>query len=116
MQTQVFHRDPQRLPTPLRLASANTAWSRLRGLLGSKGLAPAQGLWIRPCNSVHCFFMGFAIDVIYLDAEQRILHIRHRLRPWGVSAHWSARSVVELAAGECRRLQIEPGDRLQCAL
>lgn len=115
MITRVIHHTGLRAPTELQLEQAATPWSRLRGLLGRRGLAAAQGLWIRPCNSVHCCFMRFAIDVLYLDADGRILQIRHDLRPWRFSTCWRARSVVELAAGECRRLQIEPGDRLQCA-
>jgi uncharacterized membrane protein (UPF0127 family) len=59
--------------------------------------------------------MRFAIDVLYLDAEQRIIHIRHELGPWRFSACWRAHSVIELAAGECRRLNIKPGDSLRCA-
>lgn len=114
MNAQVIHQAAGRAPTPLQLERAATPWTRLRGLLGRSGLAPALGLWISPCNSVHCCFMGFAIDVLYLDAEQRILQIRHDLRPWRFSACWRARSVIELAAGECRRLHIEPGDSLTC--
>lgn len=101
--------------TPLQLESAATPWTRLRGLLGRRNLPAAHGLWISPCNSVHCCFMRFAIDVLYLDAEQRIIAIRHNLRPWRFSACWRARSVVELSAGECQRLHIEPGDSLKCA-
>jgi uncharacterized membrane protein (UPF0127 family) len=58
--------------------------------------------------------MHFAIDVLYLDAEQRIIHIRHELGPWRFSVCWRAHSVIELAAGECRRLNIKPGDSLRC--
>lgn len=115
MNSQIVHHAAGRVPTPLQLERAATPWTRLRGLLGRRGLANAHGLWIIPCNSVHCCFMGFAIDVLYLDAEQRIAHIRHELRPWRFSAFWRAHSVIELAAGECRRLNIEPGDSLKCA-
>lgn len=114
MNAQVTHRVAGRVPTALQLERAATPWTRLRGLLGRRGLPAGQGLWISPCNSVHCCFMRFAIDVLYLDAEQRILEIRHDLRPWRFSICWRARSVVELAAGECRRLHIEPGDNLRC--
>lgn len=114
MNAQIIHQQSGRAPTALYLEHAATPWSRLRGLLGRRGLAAANGLWIRPCNSVHCCFMRFAIDVLYLDGEQRILHIRHALRPWRFSACWRAHSVIELAAGECRRLNIECGDSLQC--
>ena len=100
--------------TSLRLERAATLWARLRGLLGRRGLGAGEGLWITPCNSVHCCFMQFAIDVLYLDAERRILAIRHELRPWRFSACWRAHSVIELAAGECRRLHIQPGDSLRC--
>ncbi|WP_394561176.1 DUF192 domain-containing protein [Aquipseudomonas alcaligenes] len=114
MNVQIIHQAAGREPTPLQLERAATPWTRLRGLLGRSGLAAAQGLWISPCNSVHCCFMRFAIDVLYLDAEQRIVQIRHNLRPWRFSACWRAHSVIELAAGECRRLNIESGDSLKC--
>ena len=35
-----------------RLRSADTHWTRLRGLLGTSGLAPGEGLWIRPCRQI----------------------------------------------------------------
>lgn len=114
MNSRIVHATAAREPTALQLEHAATPWTRLRGLLGRRQLDAARGLWIRPCNSVHCCFMRFAIDVLYLDAEQRILRIHHTLRPWRFSLCWSAHSVIELAAGECRRLQIEPGDLLKC--
>lgn len=114
MNAHIVHQTASRQPTPLRLELAVTVWTRLRGLLGRSELKNNHGLWIRPCNSVHCCFMRFAIDVLYMDNKGQILHIRHHLRPWRFNAHWQARSVLELAAGECRRLNIQPGDHLQC--
>ncbi len=114
MDAHIHHQGSSRQPTPLQVELAATAWARLRGLLGRRGPNPGQGLWIRPCNSVHCCFMRFAIDVLYLDSAGTILRVRHHLRPWRFSAYWRAASVLELAAGECRRLNIQPGDRLQC--
>ena len=101
--------------TELTLRRAFSLPQRLRGLLGQPELPPAHGLWIRPCNSVHSFFMCVAIDVLYLDAEQRIITIRPHLKPWRMSACFGARSVIELPAGECLRLGIQPGDTLTCA-
>lgn len=111
---QLLHADG-RAPTGLQLRLADNAWLRLRGLLGRPCPAPAEGLWIRPCNAVHSAFMGYPIDLLYLDAQQRVLRVRETLKPWRVDLHWPAVSVIELAAGECRRLHIQPGDRLQCA-
>jgi uncharacterized membrane protein (UPF0127 family) len=111
---RVIHSAADREPTHLQLEQAATPWTRLLGLIGRSSLGAAQGLWISPCNSVHCCFMRFAIDVLYLDAERRVVQIRHDLRPWRFSVCWPAHSVVELAAGECRRLKIESGDCLEC--
>lgn len=99
----------------LALEQADRLWPRLKGLLGRLALAPAHGLWLSPCNSVHCLFMRFSIDVLYLDRAQRIIAIRSHLKPWQLSLHWPAISVVELAAGECQRLHISIGDQIQCA-
>lgn len=114
MNAQICHQTGERCATPLDLEQAQTPWRRLRGLLGRRELKAGHGLWIRPCNAVHCCFMRFAIDVLYLDGSGRILHIRPDLKPWRFSIYWRAASVLELAAGECQRLNIKPGDRLQC--
>ena len=110
----VLHAHGHRQPSRLQLQLAHTAWARLRGLLGYKTLSAGHGLWLRPCNSVHCWFMRFAIDVIYLDEQQRVLQVRAQLRPWQLSLCWPASSVIEMAAGECQRLNITAGDQIQC--
>lgn len=110
----VLHADGHRPASRLQLQLAHTPLARLRGLLGYKTLSAGHGLWLRPCNSVHCWFMRFAIDVIYLDEQQRVLQIRAQLRPWQLSLCWSAKSVIEMAAGECQRLNITAGDQIQC--
>lgn len=114
MNVQLIHKDPQRSPADLELEPAFSVLPRLRGLLGREGLAAGHGLWIRPCNAVHCCFMRFAIDVLYLDREQRVIRIHAKLAPWRFSVCWQATSVVELAAGEALRLGIEPGDHVRC--
>lgn len=103
------------VPTQIYLRTAFNPLQRARGLLGQARLTPAHGVWLRPCNAVHCCFMRFAIDVLYLDAQLEIIAIRQRLRPWRWSMCRRACSVIELAAGECQRLRIQPGDRINCA-
>ncbi len=90
-----------------------TAAERMRGLLGSEPLMQASGLWIGPCNSVHCWFMRYAIDVVYLDRRGFIIKCVSDLKPWGVSASLRAASVVELLAGEVARLDIRVGDEVR---
>lgn len=51
---------------------ANTFLDRLRGLMFYKEL-PVKALAIKPCNSIHTFFMQFNIDVLFLDGEMVVL-------------------------------------------
>ena len=70
------------------------------GLMGRSSLASGGGLWIEPCNSIHMFFMLFAIDVLFLDRDGKVKRVLLRLRPWRVSPIvFGARTVVELPAG-----------------
>ncbi|MFN2463636.1 MAG: DUF192 domain-containing protein [Candidatus Dormibacteria bacterium] len=82
------------------LEIAKTSWSRFVGLMGRHEFPPGSGLWIEPCNSIHMFFMRFAIDVLFLDREGRVKRVMLGLRPWRVSPIvFGARTTVELPAG-----------------
>ena len=87
----------------------------MRGLLGRRRLAQGHGLLIEPTWSVHTWFMRFPIDVVFLDRDLTVLKIRKHMPPWRTAARFRARSVLELAAGECDRLRLEIGDRLAVA-
>jgi uncharacterized membrane protein (UPF0127 family) len=94
---------------------ADNALTRMRGLLGRRTLPRGHGLLIEPTWSVHTWFMRFPIDVVFLDPDLTVLKIRTHMRPWRAAARFRARSVLELAAGECDRLRLEVGDRLAFA-
>ncbi len=99
-----------------RLRSAHTHWTRLRGLLGTSGLAPGEGLWIRPCRQVHMFGMRYPIDVVFLDDGLGVVHTIPSLAPWAVSPHVDrATSVIELPAGTLARIGVAPGAQLVIA-
>jgi hypothetical protein len=98
-----------------RLEAAHTGAKRRKGLLGRDGLATGEGLWIAPCESVHTFFMRFAIDLVYLDREKRIKKARGAVGPWRLSACFSAHSILELPAGTIAKTQTERGDQLEIA-
>lgn len=59
--------------------------SRFLGLMGKKDLPEEEGLIIKPCNSVHCFFMRFPIDVIFVDSDDRVVHIMPAMKPGRIS-------------------------------
>jgi uncharacterized membrane protein (UPF0127 family) len=93
-----------------RLRLAHTHWTRLRGLLGTRRLDPGEGLWIKPSNQVHMLGMRYAIDVVFLDEECRVLHVVHALQPNRISPRVKgASSVLELAAGTSTRVGLEAG-------
>jgi uncharacterized protein len=88
---------------------AETMFTRLRGLLGRKGLAEGEGLLLRPASSIHTAFMRFAIDAVFIDRENRIVKVAAELRPWRMAACPGSRAVLELPAGEAARRGMRPG-------
>ena len=91
---------------------ADTSEKRRTGLLKKQKLDPGEGLWISPSESVHTFFMKFAIDLVYLDKKKRVRKVRHAVGPWRVSACLSAHSVLELPAGTAAQSGTHPGDQI----
>jgi uncharacterized membrane protein (UPF0127 family) len=84
----------------------------MRGLLGRSELPEGEGILLRPAGSIHTFFMRFAIDVVFLDRDLVVLGIEPALGPWRTAGRRGAKSVVELASGECERRGIQVGDAL----
>ncbi len=92
---------------------AETFAARLRGLLGRRSLGDGEGLLIRRESSVHTFFMRFAIDVVFLDSELRVLRVDANVGAWRLRACRGARSVLELGAGEAAARGVSVGDRIE---
>ena len=92
---------------------ADTPLRRLRGLLGRGGLDRGQGLLLRPAPAIHTCFMRFPIDAVFVDRGLEVVGISEAVRPWRFARAKGAHSVIELAAGECRRLGLASGDRLR---
>jgi uncharacterized membrane protein (UPF0127 family) len=88
---------------------------RLVGLMGRAKLAPEEGLWLIPCNSVHMFFMRTPLDIAYLDRQLRVVRCVPEMREWQVKVlpvrH--AHSALELAPGTLNRHGIKEGDQLE---
>jgi uncharacterized membrane protein (UPF0127 family) len=92
---------------------ADNGAKRNKGLLGRTSLQPGEGLWIIPCESVHTFFMKFAIDLVYLDRKHQVKKVRNSVPAWRLSACLSAHSILELPAGTIARTETQPGDTLE---
>lgn len=93
------------------LTVADSIFSRMKGLLGKNILSEGEGLWIRPCKGVHTFGMKFAIDVIILNREQRVIAIKNELKPNRITTIYSdAATVLELPAATARDAKLSIGD------
>ncbi len=96
-----------------RVALTGNWFERLRGLLGSPPPGPGEALLIRPCSSVHTFFMGYTIDLVFLDRHWRIARTVDSLKPWRMAACPGAAMVLELPEGTLTRLPITHGTQLE---
>jgi hypothetical protein len=78
---------------------ADTFLARIKGLLGKNSLEENEALIIRPCSSIHTFFMRFAIDVVFLDRQNRVVAFKKNLVPFRLTfAHHKACLAIELPA------------------
>ena len=95
---------------------ADGYFSRLVGLLGKtrRWLRPGRGLWIVPSHGVHTFGMLFSIDLVFLDAQKRVVHSEEMVRPFRISAvSLKAASVLELPPHTIFRTGTRIGDELE---
>ena len=95
-----------------RCLVADSPWSRMRGLLGRRGLESGEGLLLRPTGSVHTFFMRFPIDVVFLSRDGEVLKVARALPAWRTAGARGAKAALELAADEADRREIRVGTRL----
>lgn len=92
---------------------ADTALTRMFGLLLDTGLEEESGLLIRPSSGVHTFGMGFPIDIVALDKRSRVLGVWENIGPWKLRGlSFKTRSVLELPSGRAARCGLAVGDQL----
>ena len=97
-----------------RAGHATGFFERARGLLGRPQPGPGEGLVLEPCNSVHMWFMGYPLDVVFADAEQRVTGLVEDLRPWRMSkVFWGSRYAIELPVGIIAASSTQAGDLLE---
>ena len=93
---------------------ANTFFTRVRGLLGVKEFLPNQAVILQPCNSVHTFFMRFAIDIIFIDKNYRVIKTLPSVNPNRIiPIYWYSNKVIELPAGRLGLTNTQLQDQLQ---
>ncbi len=95
-----------------RVERADTFFSRLCGLMFRKQLAAQTGLLLEPCPQIHTCFMRFAIDVVFLDRNNRVVAVLENFKPWRMSKFYpSSRCTLELPGGTLHG-RVHVGDEL----
>jgi len=108
----VFNRNRESF-LALRVAPADTLLLRLEGLLGRIRLKPDDGIWLVPSRGIHTFGMLFAIDLIYLDAANRVIHLIEHLGPFRISPiRIKCASILELPSRAIYASNTQIGDNL----
>jgi len=97
-----------------RIRVANTHWTRLRGMLGRPNLDPGEGLLLDPCQSVHMYWMRYALDVAFLAEDGAVVAVYNELQPSRLSGrHKDAVRALELRAGMLEQSGTQVGDRIE---
>ena len=97
----------------LEVTPANTIFSRLKGLIGTTKLEADEGIWVVPSRGVHSLGLLFPLDLIYLDAQYRVIHVvedfpSFRIAPLKIRAD----SVLELPTHTIYSSNTQTGDQL----
>ncbi|MFC1512728.1 DUF192 domain-containing protein [bacterium] len=96
-----------------KVYTADTLFSRLKGLLGTKSLHPDHVLIINNTKQIHSFFMQFPIDVLFLDKNRTVIKIYKNFKPYRISTFLlNAKYVVELAQGALEKKDVSKGDTI----
>lgn len=101
---------PERGFVATKVVVANNYLSRLKGLMFRKHLDEGECLLLKNCSSIHCCFMKFPIDVVYLNDIMEVLKVE-TVRPWRVGSFVrGAKHILETNEGAASNLQ--HGDKL----
>lgn len=94
------------------LVSAHDSQARRKGWLGRATAPLEEAIWILPCEAIHCFFMHFPIDVVFLNRELRVLQLRRSVKPWRIAVCLKAHSVMEFPEGVIDATGTVAGDKI----
>lgn len=96
-----------------RVITAQSFCQRSIGLLGKRDWAQEKTLWIPRCNSIHTFFMKFAIDAVFVNKDLKVTKIYRNLAPGKITLpDLKATSVFEFSSAHNRLANLKLGDQL----
>ncbi|OGW41064.1 MAG: hypothetical protein A2Y97_13310 [Nitrospirae bacterium RBG_13_39_12] len=93
---------------------ADSLLKRMKGLLGKKEMLNGEALWIKPCISVHTFFMKFPIEVVFLNKRNQVIATIRNLQPNRITGvYFKSTSVLELPTGVLETTDTRVGDEIE---
>jgi len=97
----------------LGITPADSHLARLKGLAGKFRLKSDEGVWVIPSQGVHTIGVLFAIDLIYLDSEYRVIHLIESFGTFRIGPiRANCSSVLELPTRTIYSSQTQVGDEL----
>lgn len=109
----VLHNLTRRTTAAARVTVPTRPMEWALGLLARPPLGSGEALWLPGCRGIHTWGMRYAIDVIFVDRECRVLRVVRGLSPWRLIL-WAPQGtdgVLEFPAGGAEA--VTPGDRLK---
>ena len=95
---------------------ASSFFDRLVGLMFSSSMKGFDSLLITKCNSIHTFFMRYAIDVVFLNSKYEVVRTYYNIKPWRMTRLvFGATQVLEMKAGNLPD-DMKIGDRLDICI
>lgn len=95
------------------VTAADTHLTRLKGLLGRLRLRADEGIWVVPSQGIHTIGVLFAIDLVYLNADFKVIHLVEHLSPFRIAPiRRDAASVLELRPRTIYLSNTQIGDEL----
>lgn len=92
---------------------ADTFVDRAKGLLDREKINFDEALIITHCQSIHMFFMRFAIDVIFVDRKNVVVGLVENIQPFCLSpVFFNADYAIELPVGVIAESQTALGDSI----
>jgi uncharacterized membrane protein (UPF0127 family) len=97
-----------------RCRVAGSMRERIFGLHLLPRLQPGEGLLLPGATTIDTTFMGYPIDLVFMDRSNRVTRVVHDMRPWRmVLGGAGGRDCLELPAGGARASGTEIGDQLE---
>lgn len=96
-----------------RCRVAGSVRERILGLHLLPRLEPGEGLILPGATTIDTTFMGYPIDLVFLDRSNRVTRVVDDMRPWRmVLSGGGGRDCLELPAGAAAASRTQRGDQL----